>query len=176
MKPGRTRTNGTVAFAVIMIVVQLVVNAPEINAMPYQSSLRLCSKGLGDMLALICKDRGFNEPFSYSGEVTYEEERRPPSTTGYRRGLVQECCHRSCSVEHLERYCKPLPAPQLVRQEDAAVVGNGIGYVHPDYLWCMNVSIVSSYGSGYRSMVPGLLPQYRDTMFQIEDRRRHSDL
>ncbi|XP_011266656.1 insulin-1 isoform X2 [Camponotus floridanus] len=62
---------------------------------------KLCSRSLSDALYLVCRERGYNEPFSYSGE---DEPRVDPGP-----GLVEECCYHSCSYYQLERYCKPLP-------------------------------------------------------------------
>ncbi|XP_012255971.2 insulin-like growth factor I [Athalia rosae] len=123
----RSHTACTALVATVVILQVILMQSKWVEAMPYhQRTLRLCSRSLSDALFLVCKDRGFNEPFSYSGEVNDEEERRPASTTGPRRGLVQECCHRSCSIEHLERYCKPLPQP--TQRDDTATRGNAIGY------------------------------------------------
>lgn len=67
---------------------------------------KLCSRSLSDALYLVCRERGYNEPFSYSGE---DEPRVDPGP-----GLVEECCYHSCSYEQLERYCKPLPEEKRV--------------------------------------------------------------
>ncbi|XP_058788705.1 insulin-like growth factor I [Phymastichus coffea] len=64
----------------------------------YRRAVRLCSKNLSDALYLICKERGFNEPFGNSGEV--ERHASGP-------GLVEECCYNACSLEQMEQYCKP---------------------------------------------------------------------
>ena len=66
-----------------------------------QQTIRLCSKSLSDALYLICQGRGYNSPFSYSGE----DEQRTSNTNG--PGLVDECCLQSCSIKQLELYCKP---------------------------------------------------------------------
>lgn len=65
---------------------------------------KLCSRSLSDALYLVCRERGYNEP--YSGE----EEPRVDSGPG----LVEECCYHSCGYHQLERYCKPLPEEKQV--------------------------------------------------------------
>jgi hypothetical protein len=65
----------------------------------YRRAVRLCSRSLSDALYLLCKDRGYNEPFSSSGETEVRH------TTG--PGLVEECCYNACSIEQMEQYCKP---------------------------------------------------------------------
>ncbi|KAG7187987.1 hypothetical protein KM043_013943 [Ampulex compressa] len=73
------------------------------QCVPYKrlhvKSLRLCSRDLSNTLYIVCRDRGYNEPFPYSGE---DEPRAPRGP-----GLVEECCYHSCSFEQLEQYCKP---------------------------------------------------------------------
>ncbi|XP_046748084.1 insulin-like growth factor I, adult form [Diprion similis] len=131
MSNGRTttrRATGTPTMALVLlaltVLLQLLLMAHQSEARPSYTPLRLCSRSLSDALYLVCKDRGFNEPFSYSGEDNDEEESRPVTNTGSRRlSLVQECCHRYCTLEHLERYCKPA---QPTRREDPASQGNSI--------------------------------------------------
>ncbi|XP_003425680.1 insulin-like growth factor I [Nasonia vitripennis] len=72
--------------------------ANNIHRRFYRRAVRLCSRSLSDALYLLCKDRGYNEPFTSS-----ETEVR--HTTG--PGLVEECCYNSCSIEQMEQYCKP---------------------------------------------------------------------
>ncbi|XP_075234867.1 uncharacterized protein LOC142332347 [Lycorma delicatula] len=61
---------------------------------------RACGDHLADVLALVCKDRGYN--FYFSPDDSYVTERR------YKRGIVEECCHNGCSYHTLEQYCKPI--------------------------------------------------------------------
>ncbi|XP_015429190.1 PREDICTED: uncharacterized protein LOC107185927 [Dufourea novaeangliae] len=85
-----------------MVLLGLVLLAllDTVTGIPYKRSLlRLCSKSLSDALYLTCKGRGYNEPFSYSGEDD------PQDTDG--PGLAEECCYRQCSYTQLEQYCKP---------------------------------------------------------------------
>ncbi|KAL7303194.1 hypothetical protein TKK_0004397 [Trichogramma kaykai] len=62
-------------------------------------SVRLCSRSLSDALYLLCKDRGYNEPFSSSDEEEIRHATGP--------GLVEECCYNACSIQQMEQYCKP---------------------------------------------------------------------
>ncbi|XP_023566305.1 insulin-like growth factor II isoform X2 [Octodon degus] len=59
----------------------------------YRPSETLCGGELVDTLQFVCGDRGFY--FS-----------RPPSRVSRRsRGIVEECCFRSCDLALLETYC-----------------------------------------------------------------------
>ena len=92
------------AWSYVLVAVVVIQVLGFSYAMPYgsgQQTIRLCSKSLSDALFLICQGRGYNSPFSYSGE----DELRTTSTTG--PGLVDECCLQSCSIKQLEMYCKP---------------------------------------------------------------------
>lgn len=90
---GRART-------VVLIGLLLLALLDSVNGTPYKRSLlRLCSKNLSDALYLTCKGRGYNEPFSYSGEEDPQDYVGP--------GLTEECCYRQCSYAQLEQYCKP---------------------------------------------------------------------
>lgn len=70
-----------------------------IQARPYNEVTRACGDHLADVLALVCKDRGYNVYFSSDAETN---ERR------HKRGIVEECCHHGCSYHTLEQYCKPI--------------------------------------------------------------------
>ncbi|XP_043493370.1 insulin-like growth factor I [Polistes fuscatus] len=89
---------GTIALTIFLIINLF----GTINSAPFERSnmrtLRLCSRRLSDALYLVCSDRGYNEPFSYSSE---DEQRGPTGP-----GLVEECCYHSCSYVQLEQYCK----------------------------------------------------------------------
>lgn len=82
---------------------------------PYKKShlrmQKLCSKSLSDALYIVCRESGYNEPFSYSGED------EPRADTG--PGLVEECCYHSCTYDQLAQYCKPLPEEKLSESKDA---------------------------------------------------------
>ncbi|XP_043250283.1 insulin-like growth factor I [Colletes gigas] len=84
-----------------LVLVGLILLAllDSVSGVPYKRSLlRLCSRSLSDALALACKDRGYNEPFSYSAEADPQDSMET--------GLVEECCYRQCSFSHLQQYCK----------------------------------------------------------------------
>ncbi|XP_075043991.1 insulin-like growth factor 2 isoform X2 [Mixophyes fleayi] len=58
----------------------------------------LCGGELVDTLQFVCGDRGF-----------YFEKNTGRSNRRYSRGIVEECCFRSCDLELLETYCaKPV--------------------------------------------------------------------
>ncbi|XP_056382842.1 insulin-like growth factor II [Hyla sarda] len=58
----------------------------------------LCGGQLVDTLQFVCGDRGF-----YFEKKTVRTSRRP------NRGIVEECCFRSCDLDLLETYCaKPV--------------------------------------------------------------------
>ncbi|XP_012280089.1 insulin-like growth factor I [Orussus abietinus] len=95
------RRRGLLPLLVFVLLVQVL---GQTRAYP-RPNVRLCSKSLSDALQLVCQKRGgYNEPFSYSGEDDHHVARG---------GLVDECCHKSCSIAQLEQYCKPtLANPQ----------------------------------------------------------------
>ncbi|XP_012141493.1 uncharacterized protein LOC100880980 [Megachile rotundata] len=91
----RSRTRTIVLLGLVLLTLLVTVNGT-----PYKRSLlRLCSKNLSDALYLACKGRGYNEPFSYSGEDDPQDSLGP--------GLAEECCYHQCSYAQLEQYCKP---------------------------------------------------------------------
>lgn len=57
-----------------------------------------CSSNLSNVLAVLCREHGYNEPFSHRDN---QQSYSPPGP-----GLVEECCHRSCTLEQLQLYCK----------------------------------------------------------------------
>ncbi|XP_018368979.1 PREDICTED: insulin-like growth factor II isoform X1 [Trachymyrmex cornetzi] len=75
----------------------------------HQRMQKLCSRKLSDALQVMCRDRGYNEPF-YSNE---DESRIDPGP-----GLVEECCYHQCTYEQMEQYCKPLPAEKRIDSRD----------------------------------------------------------
>ncbi|KAK1130894.1 hypothetical protein K0M31_017198 [Melipona bicolor] len=88
------------ARTIVLVGLVLLTLLDTVNSTPYKRSLlRLCSKSLSDALYLACKGRGYNEPFSYSGEDD------PMDSVG--PGLAEECCYHQCSYAQLEQYCKP---------------------------------------------------------------------
>lgn len=92
---------GTVLLTVSLLLSVLHTAESVPLSRPQRRMLRLCSRSLSDALYLVCLERGYNEPFSYSGE---DEPR-----VDHGQGLVEECCYHSCTYEQLEQYCKPIP-------------------------------------------------------------------
>lgn len=88
------------ARTIVLLGLVLLTLLDTVGGIPYKRSLlRLCSKSLSDALYLACKGRGYNEPFSYSGEDDSQDSVGP--------GLAEECCYHQCSYSQLEQYCKP---------------------------------------------------------------------
>ncbi|XP_074086901.1 insulin-like growth factor 2 isoform X2 [Macrotis lagotis] len=63
----------------------------------YRPSETLCGGELVDTLQFVCGDRGFY--FSLPGRPLSRVSRR------LNRGIVEECCFRSCDLALLETYC-----------------------------------------------------------------------
>ncbi|KAM5138677.1 insulin-like growth factor 2 [Mantella aurantiaca] len=59
----------------------------------------LCGGELVDTMQFVCGDRGF-----YFGKSTYKKNVVRPSRR-VNRGIVEECCFRSCDLDLLETYC-----------------------------------------------------------------------
>ncbi|XP_029051075.2 uncharacterized protein LOC114879882 [Osmia bicornis bicornis] len=88
------------ARTIVLLGLVLLTLLDTVGGIPYKRSLlRLCSKSLSDALFLACNGRGYNEPFSYSGEDDPQDSVGP--------GLAEECCYHQCSYSQLEQYCKP---------------------------------------------------------------------
>ncbi|XP_045892651.1 insulin-like growth factor 2b [Micropterus dolomieu] len=60
------------------------------------SAETLCGGELVDALQFVCEDRGFY----FSRPTSRGNNRRPQN-----RGIVEECCFRSCDLNLLEQYC-----------------------------------------------------------------------
>uniref|UniRef100_A0A4W6EHR4 Insulin-like growth factor 2 n=1 Tax=Lates calcarifer TaxID=8187 RepID=A0A4W6EHR4_LATCA len=60
------------------------------------SAETLCGGELVDALQFVCEDRGFY----FSRPTSRGSNRRPQN-----RGIVEECCFRSCDLNLLEQYC-----------------------------------------------------------------------
>uniref|UniRef100_UPI00398E6263 insulin-like growth factor 1 isoform X2 n=1 Tax=Pristiophorus japonicus TaxID=55135 RepID=UPI00398E6263 len=59
----------------------------------------LCGSELVDTLQFVCGDRGFYFSKSYS-YIKYKYNMKKPI-----KGIVEECCFRSCDLQLLESYC-----------------------------------------------------------------------
>ncbi|CAL7938798.1 unnamed protein product [Xylocopa violacea] len=88
------------ARTMVLVGLVLLTLLDTVNGIPYKRALlRLCSTNLSDALQLACKDRGYNEPFSYSGEDDAQDSVGP--------GLTEECCYHQCTYTQLQQYCMP---------------------------------------------------------------------
>ncbi|XP_054259519.1 insulin-like [Macrosteles quadrilineatus] len=83
--------------------------------------LRLCGSALVNTLELVCETYNKrSSPLDFDSNALADDEepvgvfrtRRsalrlvPRSFTRHRRGVVDECCHNSCTIEELATYCK----------------------------------------------------------------------
>uniref|UniRef100_A0A1B6D148 Insulin-like domain-containing protein n=1 Tax=Clastoptera arizonana TaxID=38151 RepID=A0A1B6D148_9HEMI len=62
----------------------------------YSTQKQACGDQLADIMSLVCSGRGYNVAFRPT-----EGLRRT------RRGIVEECCRKSCTTAVLELYCSP---------------------------------------------------------------------
>lgn len=102
--------NGAVILIVLVFLNVLYAQTTEVVRKKYTRMQKLCSRRLSDALYIVCRERGYNEPFSYSNE---DEPRADPGP-----GLVEECCYHMCTYEQLEQYCKPLPEDTRIDSRD----------------------------------------------------------
>nr|UTQ11152.1 IGF2 [Channa maculata] len=78
------------------------------------SAETLCGGELVDALQFVCEDRGFY----FSRPTSRGNNRRPPN-----RGIVEECCFRSCDLHLLEQYCaKPAKSERDVSATSLQVI------------------------------------------------------
>ncbi|KAL0125763.1 hypothetical protein PUN28_004667 [Cardiocondyla obscurior] len=106
--------NGAVLLvALVLISVLYTIDAQVTYKKSHIRMQKLCSRKLSDALYIVCRERGYNEPFSYSSE---DEPRADPGP-----GLVEECCYHQCTYEQLEQYCKPLPEEKRVDSRDDVI-------------------------------------------------------
>ncbi|XP_020485413.2 preproinsulin b [Labrus bergylta] len=95
----------------------LALHPPMVSAAPAQ---HLCGSRLVDALYFVCGERGFfysrNRPYKrdldhllgfLSKRARQEQQRSMESHSEpkVKRGIVEQCCHRPCSIYHLEGYC-----------------------------------------------------------------------
>ncbi|XP_060931802.1 insulin-like growth factor 2b isoform X2 [Limanda limanda] len=94
--------------------VLLLALALALCAVDMSSAETLCGGELVDALQFVCEDRGFyfSRPTSRGGN------RRPQN-----RGIVEECCFRSCDLKLLEQYCaKPAKSERDVSASSLQVI------------------------------------------------------
>ncbi|CAF93217.1 unnamed protein product [Tetraodon nigroviridis] len=72
-----------------------------VSSVPIQ---HLCGSQLVDTLYFICGERGFyadgNHPHKRDVEALLGH-----NEPKVKRGIVEQCCHKPCSIYHLQRYC-----------------------------------------------------------------------
>lgn len=86
------RSSTILLIIIIGVMLHLVVASPLNRG---DRTIRACSSGLSNALKLVCSE-GFYEPRSPS------EFKDLPSSGG----IVEECCHKACSIETLQQYCQ----------------------------------------------------------------------
>ncbi|XP_077388239.1 insulin-like [Festucalex cinctus] len=104
---------------VLSILFLLVVPVPRVTAVPTQ---HLCGSHLVDALYFVCGERGFfHSPkrlhkrelehlLRFLSKRARQEQRLWRKFSGgdeskVKRGIVEQCCHKPCSIYHLEGYC-----------------------------------------------------------------------
>ncbi|KAM7000208.1 preproinsulin b [Tautogolabrus adspersus] len=101
---------------VVSLLLLLVLHPPMVSTVPVQ---HLCGSHLVDALYFVCGERGFfysqNRPYKrdldhllgFLSKRARQEQRlmEAHNEPKVKRGIVEQCCHRPCSVYHLEGYC-----------------------------------------------------------------------
>ncbi|MED6247208.1 hypothetical protein ATANTOWER_007425 [Ataeniobius toweri] len=107
-----------VPWAVSMLFL-LVLHSPGASLAPTQ---HLCGSHLVDALYFICGERGFyysqnrvhkrdlQNLLGFLSKRAKEKERLWRVLSGrdepkVKRGIVEQCCHKPCSIHHLKDYC-----------------------------------------------------------------------
>ncbi|CAJ1058226.1 preproinsulin b [Xyrichtys novacula] len=104
-----------VPWAVSMLLL-LVLHPPRVSTAPTQ---HLCGSHLVDALYFVCGERGFfysrnrrfkrdlNHLLGFLSKRTRQEQwlMKAGDEPKVKRGIVEQCCHKPCSVYHLEGYC-----------------------------------------------------------------------
>ncbi|KAG5875269.1 hypothetical protein JTB14_033477 [Gonioctena quinquepunctata] len=114
-----------------IILILVLMNILNVNAVPYWSSMiskrsKYCGKRLTSTLNKLCKgnyygraikradffgfeDKLENDIEAYDGGLKYpfipREQAESLVPIKSRRGVIEECCERSCSIQELETYC-----------------------------------------------------------------------
>ncbi|XP_029159240.1 uncharacterized protein LOC114931404, partial [Nylanderia fulva] len=101
------KTKSLILFALLLLSILSVADSQSLIYNKFRIRMqKLCSRQLSDALALVCRTRGYNGPFSYSNE--------DESTVDSSGSILEDCCYNQCSIKQLEQYCNPLP-----EEEDA---------------------------------------------------------
>ncbi|XP_029297655.1 preproinsulin b [Cottoperca gobio] len=103
----------------VSMLLLLALYSPGVSSAPGQ---HLCGSQLVDALYFLCGERGFffspNRPhkrdlehlFGFLSKSARQEQRPWRAPSGHeepkvKRGIVEQCCHKPCSIYHLEGYC-----------------------------------------------------------------------
>ncbi|KAF6738072.1 Insulin [Oryzias melastigma] len=103
----------------VLLAVILLIYSPGATSAPLQ---HLCGSHLVDALFFVCGDRGFfynphrahkrdlGNQLGFLSKRARQEERLWRDQSGrdepkVKRGIVEQCCHKPCSIHHLEGYC-----------------------------------------------------------------------
>uniref|UniRef100_A0A8D0D828 Insulin n=1 Tax=Sander lucioperca TaxID=283035 RepID=A0A8D0D828_SANLU len=103
----------------VSMLLLLVLYSPGVSSAPNQ---HLCGSSLVDALYFVCGERGFfyrpNRPYKrdlehllgFLSTRANQAQRLRGALSGreepkVKRGIVEQCCHKPCSIYHLEGYC-----------------------------------------------------------------------
>nr|XP_015812318.2 insulin [Nothobranchius furzeri] len=104
---------------IVTVLLLLVLRSPEASSAPAQ---HLCGSHLVDALYFVCGERGFfyNPNRAHKRDLEHllgflstrarKEEQMWKVLSDHdepkvKRGIVEQCCHKPCSIHHLEGYC-----------------------------------------------------------------------
>ncbi|XP_030595445.1 preproinsulin b [Archocentrus centrarchus] len=103
----------------VSMLLLLMLCSPGASSAPFK---HLCGSHLVDALYFVCGERGFfyNPSRTHKRDVEHllgflskrarQEQRLWRALSGrdepkVKRGIVEQCCHKPCSIYHLEGYC-----------------------------------------------------------------------
>ncbi|KAM3866592.1 preproinsulin b [Diretmus argenteus] len=104
---------------VVSVLLLVVLYSPAVASAPTK---HLCGSDLVDALYFVCGDRGFfynpnrnhkrdlQPLLGFLSKRARQETWRWKALSGrdepkVKRGIVEQCCHKPCSIYHLESYC-----------------------------------------------------------------------
>ncbi|KAF3693675.1 Insulin Insulin B chain Insulin A chain Precursor [Channa argus] len=104
---------------VMSVMLLLMVYSQGVSTAPAQ---HLCGSHLVDALYFVCGERGFfysqtrphkrdlEHVLGFLSKIARQEQRMSEALSGHdepkvKRGIVEQCCHKPCSIYHLEGYC-----------------------------------------------------------------------
>ncbi|KAG8180377.1 hypothetical protein JTE90_025427 [Oedothorax gibbosus] len=111
--------------SVVLVVacMHFMVSAGQDSRLQKRSSVRACGRSLSQLISFVCQGV-YNEPVATKRnsqfmlpEIDWTSEGNTiPEIDDYifpmirtRRGVVDECCHRSCTFSTLRSYCGVIP-------------------------------------------------------------------